>query len=425
MASQLISLEELEIPTMEGAQASTKSKDVKEVALVPGDQSKTAQIREEDQIKTSFIMPFDTYCYTTMSYGLKNMGNIVNRCDIKANPEKITVVINMKPPTYIKDVQKLMGCMAALSHFISCLGKKGIPFFKLLKAQEKFVWSKDADKAFAELKQFPTTPTIITTPKKDETLLIYIIVTNWGYGRRSRDADADTPAVVFPGAPHRGGSPVGLGLRCNDRLLRPHATGGRRVRTQEQRHSTFSRVLLNALLPRHGKVGYLDTDVGQPEFGPPGCLSFHVVDEAIADLLNPTLREAERCYFFGDISSKRDPETYLNCLFHLYDYFVGKYRCDENEMLPLIVNTPGWVKGAGFDMLVEMLRLLIQKDSGGMRERRLVEYLKQCFPSNISLSTNKELAHALASLPPYQVLFSDVKLCIFIARYLLVRYGVV
>jgi hypothetical protein len=53
-------------------------------------------------------------------------------------------------------------------------------------------------------------------------------------------------------------------------------------------------------------------------------------------------------------------------------------------------------------------RLLIQKDSGGMRERRLVEYLKQCFPSNISLSTNKELAHALASLPPYQVLFSDV-----------------
>ena len=43
-----------------------------------------------------------------------------------------------------------------------------------------------------------------------------------------------------------------------------------------------------------------------------------------------------------------------------------------------------------------------------MRERRLIEYLKQCFPSNISLSTNKELAYALASLPPYQVPFSDV-----------------
>ncbi|KAL6838743.1 hypothetical protein ACP4OV_031457 [Aristida adscensionis] len=222
--------------------------------------------------------------------------------------------------------------------------------------------------------------------------------------------------------------------------------------------STFSRLLLNALLPRYGRVGYLDTDVGQPEFGPPGCLSFHVVDEAIADLLNPTLREAERCCFFGDISSKRDPEAYLNCLLHLYDYYVGKYQSNVNETLPLIVNTPGWVKGAGFDMLVEMLRyicptivvqiritmqsknlpdgmfwidggetgpmmitidaafrdasnrsLLIQKDACGMRERRLVEYLKRCFPSDISLATNKELAYALASLPPYQVPFADVR----------------
>ena len=34
-------------------------------------------------------------------------------------------------------------------------------------------------------------------------------------------------------------------------------------------------------LRRHGKVAYLDTDVGQPEFGLPGCLSFHIVDEAL------------------------------------------------------------------------------------------------------------------------------------------------
>ena len=43
----------------------------------------------------------------------------------------------------------------------------------------KFVWSKDADKEFAELKRFLTTPPIMTTPKKDETLLIYITATNW------------------------------------------------------------------------------------------------------------------------------------------------------------------------------------------------------------------------------------------------------
>ena len=73
---------------------------------------------------------------------------------------------NIKPPTYVKDVQKLTGCMAALSHFISRLGKKGLPFFKLLKAPEKFVWSEDADKAFTELKRFLTTPPIMTAPPK-------------------------------------------------------------------------------------------------------------------------------------------------------------------------------------------------------------------------------------------------------------------
>jgi hypothetical protein len=44
--------------------------------------------------------------------------------------------------------------MAALNRFISRLSEKGLPFFKLLKAKEKFEWSKEADTAFVELRQF-------------------------------------------------------------------------------------------------------------------------------------------------------------------------------------------------------------------------------------------------------------------------------
>jgi ribonuclease HI len=35
-------------------------------------------------------------------------------------------------------VQRLTGCMAALSRFISRLGEKGLPFYKLLKKVDKF-----------------------------------------------------------------------------------------------------------------------------------------------------------------------------------------------------------------------------------------------------------------------------------------------
>jgi hypothetical protein len=166
-------------------------------------------IKEEDQEKTAFITLFGAYCYTTISFGLKNAGatyqraiqacfkkqlnkNVeacvddvvvktrnfdmlitdleetfaslreyrwklnLNKCvfgvpsgkllgfiishrGIEANPEKISAITNMKDPTCIEDVQKLTRCMAALNRFISKLGECGLPFFKLLKHQEKFV----------------------------------------------------------------------------------------------------------------------------------------------------------------------------------------------------------------------------------------------------------------------------------------------
>jgi hypothetical protein len=36
-------------------------------------------LKEEDQIKTSFITPFSAYYYTTMSFGLKNAGATYQR----------------------------------------------------------------------------------------------------------------------------------------------------------------------------------------------------------------------------------------------------------------------------------------------------------------------------------------------------------
>jgi hypothetical protein len=69
----------------------------------------------------------------------KLLGFIISHRGIKANPEKISAITSMKAPTCIKDVQKLTGCMAALNRFISKLGERGLPFFKLLKHQEKFV----------------------------------------------------------------------------------------------------------------------------------------------------------------------------------------------------------------------------------------------------------------------------------------------
>jgi hypothetical protein len=49
----------------------------------------------------------------------KLLRHMVSRCEIDANPEKVSTITKMKSPESLHDVQKLMGCMAALSRFIS------------------------------------------------------------------------------------------------------------------------------------------------------------------------------------------------------------------------------------------------------------------------------------------------------------------
>ena len=66
------------------------------------------------------------------------LGYIISACGIEPNPNKVSAITNMKRSMSIKDIQKLIGCMAAPSRFISRLGEKGLQFFKLLKASERF-----------------------------------------------------------------------------------------------------------------------------------------------------------------------------------------------------------------------------------------------------------------------------------------------
>jgi hypothetical protein len=63
---------------------------------------------------------------------VKLLGFLVSYRGIEVSPEKIMTIEAMRSPARIKDVQKLMGCLATLSRFISRLAKWALPFFKLL-----------------------------------------------------------------------------------------------------------------------------------------------------------------------------------------------------------------------------------------------------------------------------------------------------
>ena len=66
---------------------------------------------------------------------------------------------------------------SCLDRFISRLGDRGLPFFKLLQKSDKFEWNNDASKAFHDLNDFLTMPPILTAPEDGEVLLLYIAAT--------------------------------------------------------------------------------------------------------------------------------------------------------------------------------------------------------------------------------------------------------
>ena len=55
--------------------------------------------------------------------------------------------------------------MAALNRFISRLGEKGLPFFKLLKKAGNFEWTEEAEEAFQKLKEYLASSPVMTPPK--------------------------------------------------------------------------------------------------------------------------------------------------------------------------------------------------------------------------------------------------------------------
>jgi hypothetical protein len=81
---------------------------------------------------------------------------IISECGIEANPEKIMTITRMGPIQNVKGMQRIMGCLAALSHFISRLGKQGLPLYRLLKKTGWFVWTTKAQEALDKLKELLT-----------------------------------------------------------------------------------------------------------------------------------------------------------------------------------------------------------------------------------------------------------------------------
>ncbi|XP_062603476.1 polynucleotide 5'-hydroxyl-kinase NOL9-like [Saccostrea cucullata] len=122
--------------------------------------------------------------------------------------------------------------------------------------------------------------------------------------------------------------------------------------------STLNRYLVNHTLNKRSELCYLDCDIGQTEFTPPGCISLQVVN---TPLLGPPFTHQnipKICYYYGGLTATDNPNLYMECVRKcLMEY--RKLEETKESRLPLVVNTMGWIEDLGLELLISVIRMTL------------------------------------------------------------------
>ncbi|KAJ3861270.1 hypothetical protein EV359DRAFT_47562 [Lentinula novae-zelandiae] len=187
--------------------------------------------------------------------------------------------------------------------------------------------------------------------------------------------------------------------------------------------SSFARTLVNRLLSQHNTLAYLDLDPGQSEFTPAGLIALTLVSDPV---LGPPWTHPSvpvRAHFIGAFSPKGCPSLYLEGVRDLVRFWLEEVCWEGSKSaIPLVVNTMGWAKGLGVDLMKKIQDVLIVDgvekvstlsllfSAADQRTMNIMSYFDAVFPSSSSSSSSSSTAasHWDASLPllarpPYQV----------------------
>ena len=116
----------------------------------------------------------------------KFLGFMVTWRGIKANLIQLKAIMDSHLPTSKKEMQQLIGWLAALRRFISRFTDRLKPFFITLRGAKKADCNEEYNHAFMAIKQYLTESPILASPEVGDTLYLYLAV-----------SEASMSAVMF------------------------------------------------------------------------------------------------------------------------------------------------------------------------------------------------------------------------------------
>ncbi len=92
---------------------------------------------------------------------LKFLSHVIDADGIRADPDKTSAIRNMVPPTNVSELRRFMGMANQLGKFSSKLAELSQPLRVLLSKRTAWIWGHDQEKAFTDLKEELSRPTIL------------------------------------------------------------------------------------------------------------------------------------------------------------------------------------------------------------------------------------------------------------------------
>ncbi|WVZ93891.1 hypothetical protein U9M48_039843 [Paspalum notatum var. saurae] len=110
------------------------------------------------------------------------LGHKVSKGGIMVDPSKISSVMDWKVPEVVKEVRGFLGLAGYYRRFIESFSKIAKPMTSLLEKGVPFIWTKERQAAFDELKKRLTTAPVLTLPDLTKSFTVYCDASKEGLG---------------------------------------------------------------------------------------------------------------------------------------------------------------------------------------------------------------------------------------------------
>ncbi|PKI70847.1 hypothetical protein CRG98_008738 [Punica granatum] len=154
------------------------------------------QIRmaDEDKINTTFITMWGTFCYreyklrlnpAKCTFGAKSgklLGFVVSEHGIEVDPDKVKAIMELPPPSTVREVRGFLGWLNYIARFIANLKDKCRPLFHLLRKNAAIKWEEECQKAFDTIKAFLVQLPVLVPLIPDRPLVLYLTVCQQSLG---------------------------------------------------------------------------------------------------------------------------------------------------------------------------------------------------------------------------------------------------